>query len=132
MSETDNDSSTTDPLLDQADALMRRRNFASSLNLGEARSLRPETADHETSAPSDEPDFPVLTDIVTPGHTAEAVTLARTDASPAHSGKVLEDWLEEVLPQMLANTLDQLGEQLLNTLRERARNELPARLGQPE
>lgn len=135
MNESNGTSDRSDTLLDQADALMRRRNFVSSLDLAETKSAQPAgtPAEEETLA-LDGQDVPVLTEIIeteamaSPATASDASAAAVLQIHQKEICKTLESWLEEVLPQMLANTMSGLSEQLLAELRERARAELPARL----
>ncbi|SMB26281.1 protein of unknown function [Sterolibacterium denitrificans] len=135
MNESNGTSDRSDMLLDQADALMRRRNFVSSLDLAEAKSAQPAgTPAEEETLSLDSQDVPVLTEVIEAEVTASPATASDATAAAMrqiHQQKIcktLESWLEEVLPQMLANTMNGLSEQLLAELRERARAELPARL----
>lgn len=144
MSETDETNKmnktngSSDALLDQADALMRRRNFSSGLNLAEAKSAPVADAPTEEAHAFDSPDIPVLTEVIETGEMSHPATTLDENAEAMRQArqqeicKALESWLEEVLPQTLANSMDGLREHLLTELRERARIELPARLGLSE
>lgn len=131
MNETDSDS-----LLDQADALMRRRNFAANLNPAESKPGVNTAAVEETLAldsielPADaadadaDIDIPVLTEVVATSN----LNSASLSTSDQDIQQVLESWLAETLPQVVAHSMASLSEHLLAELRERAHAELAGKL----
>lgn len=126
MNETDSDS-----LLDQADALMRRRNFAANLNPAESKPGVNTSAVEETLAldsielPADaDIDIPVLTEVVATSN----LNSANLPTSDQDIQQVLESWLAETLPQVVAHSMASLSEHLLAELRERAHAELAGKL----
>lgn len=84
-------------------------------------------SDASLNAPIVEQDIPTLTDVVqedprTPQHpTSPPIHSAQTQAE---FQKMLDAWLEEALPKIIATTLDQLKNPLTQELRNHLRAEL--------
>ena len=137
----------SDTLLDQADALMRRRSFV-------AGAQNPPGATAAQAEPVAEPageDVPVLTEVVafddslllsadTPESAAqttahwqiENAVRARLDQFLAERSTELaqeiEAWLDEQMPQLVIRAMDGITDHLVALLANRARDELLPRL----
>lgn len=143
-------------LLDQADALMRRRVFVAGANSEPAAPDESVQAIEpiESAATSTLEDVPVLTDVVNAkvaqeiqSHAEDTVYLQpeaivagqmETDASllfnqllmerQAILAREIETWLDEQLPQLVIRAMDGITDHLVALLSNRARDELLPRL----
>ncbi|HUW39348.1 MAG TPA: hypothetical protein VMV91_18655 [Rhodocyclaceae bacterium] len=117
-----------DPLLDQADALMRRhRVFVAGA-----------TAPTEPALVEESDDLPLLTDIVAAEPPPVAVDAEAIGADidfdrhlaerRAALGLALEKWLDEQLPQLVIRAMDGITDHLVAQITRRARGELLPRL----
>lgn len=138
-------------ILDQADALMRRRNFVAGAKPTHAETAANTLAVDETAIE----DVPVLTDVVdddvtarhtmAPGDEADNAELAAGAALEAeqalrgHLNQLLLDrqsllaqeieaWLDEQMPQLVIRAMDGITDHLVSLLANRARDELLPRL----
>jgi len=119
----------SDKLLEQADALMRRRVFVAGANSEPAPA--PQNQHRAPATDSAFEDVPVLTDVV-----AAQEILPQTDA---HIRQLLaerqqaltqeiETWLDEQLPQLVIRAMDGITDHLIALLANRARDDLLPRL----
>ena len=143
----------SDNLLDQADALMRRRVFVAGANSGPVAPDDPEHAmeSSETDADSTLENVPILTDVVvahdiqsdaklTDDLKPETFSTSRAESnSSRHFDRLLserqavltreiETWLDEQLPQMVIRAMDGITDHLVALLANRARDDLLPRL----
>jgi len=120
--------SSDDPLLDQADALMRRRVFVAG-----AHAEPDPLSDREAEAVPD--DVPVLTEeVVAVPDEAETKLSARDQLEQliterrAALALEMETWLDEQLPQLVILAMDGITDHLVALITQRAREELLPRL----
>lgn len=134
----------SDTLLDQADALMRRRTFVAG-----ARSEANEPA--LAAADADAEDVPILTEVVDIADTSaygdtasgpvieyaanwkvEKLVRQRIDAllseRSAELAHEIETWLDEQMPQLVIRAMDGITDHLVALLANRARDDLLPRL----
>lgn len=128
--------SSDDPLLDQADALMRRhRVFLAGAQAEAAEDELAPFLDNGGDAGSD--DLPLLTEevdaeSVPPAAEMEVLARARLRQLLAehHAALALEleNWLDEHLPQLVIHAMDGITDRLVALITNRAREELLPRL----
>ena len=132
-------------LLDQADALMRRRSFVAGTQSEQAE---PE-GQAELAGDNAIEDVPVLTDVVSdevarhsviPGdESAAGIALEIEQALRQRLNQLLmdrqallareiEDWLDEQMPQLVIRAMDGITDHLVSLLANRAKDELLPRL----
>jgi len=145
----------SDNLLDQADALMRRRSFVAGAKSGQAESDGSNRVTDESAME----DVPVLTDVV--GDVGGDDSSAGPAVTPADEGGALdlqsgaalafeqelrkrldqllierqgllarevETWLDEQMPQLVIRAMDGITDHLVSLLSNRAKDELLPRL----
>ncbi|MDD5177229.1 MAG: hypothetical protein PHQ05_12495 [Sterolibacterium sp.] len=137
----------SDNLLDQADALMRRRTFVAGAKI---ESVEPvETSEHAADAAGDE--VPILTDVVNvndapppagdiPMAAMETVASRQSEEAVrerlgqllferhAELSQEVEKWLDEQMPQLVIRAMDGITDHLVALLANRVRDELLPRL----
>ena len=120
-----------DPLLDQADALMRRHRVFVAGAQAEAAGAKPAPGlDNGSDAGSD--DLPLLTEVVGTCRPVAADQEAAADGRLSqllaeHRAALaleLENWLDEQLPQLVIRAMDGITDHLVALITNRAREEL--------
>ena len=129
--------SNDDPLLDQADTLMRRhRVFVAGAQAEDELAPGPKQGG-DFGNNGDQDDLPLLTEEVDaePVPPAEVLeTLARAQdhqllaERQAALASEMETWLDEQLPQVVISAMDDITDRLVALITQRAREELLPRL----
>ena len=133
----------SDQLLDQADALMRRRSFVAGAKAVTAPSDIEPPATEEAIDQDVLAAFPVLTEVIAEAEVAaeapplparpdtlavEALVEQRMREHQAQVNGEIEAWLDEHLPRLVNSAMDGITDYLVSELREHARAELLPRL----
>ena len=143
-----------DKLLDQADALMRRRSFVAGSKAEASETPEPATSATSTDADAaadsaslenfedlEDIDVPVLTEVVEAAELSAVAPPAEPIAAPPEASldtllqerlaeqrqrldQAIETWLDERLPQLVISAMDGITDYLVSELREHARAEL--------